>query len=124
MSVMTVTDHRIPKDVTDQLAAPAAYADGRIHQAYAWLRKNEPLGVADIEVAPTRLDFGEVLGTVTRTVTVTNRGDIAVPVKVTAPGNPFSVGAKLLQILPNSSVILEVTCTNGGRGNYAGAVAK
>ena len=29
MSVMTEVDHRIPKDVADQLVAPAAYADGR-----------------------------------------------------------------------------------------------
>src|SRR5258706_5887472 len=49
MSVMTAADHRIPQDVADQLAQPAAYADGRIHQAYAWLRKNQPLGVAKIE---------------------------------------------------------------------------
>ncbi len=49
MSVMTATDHRIPKDVADLLATPAAYADGRIHEAYRWLRANEPLGVADIE---------------------------------------------------------------------------
>src|ERR1700760_4619972 len=49
MSVATVTDHRIPKDVADLLVAPAAYADGRIHEAYAWLRQNEPLGVAKIE---------------------------------------------------------------------------
>ncbi len=45
----TAADHRIPKDVADLLAAPAAYADGRIQQAYKWLRANEPLGVADIE---------------------------------------------------------------------------
>ena len=49
MSVMTAADHRIPKDVADLLANPAAYADGRIHQAYKWLRANEPLGVANIE---------------------------------------------------------------------------
>ena len=46
---MTVQDHQIPQDVADLLANPAAYADGRIHQAYKWLRANEPLGVADIE---------------------------------------------------------------------------
>ena len=49
MSVMTEVDHRIPKDVAGQLVEPAAYADGRIHKAYAWLRKNEPLGVAEVE---------------------------------------------------------------------------
>jgi cytochrome P450 len=49
MSVMTATDHRIPQDVADLLVSPAAYADGRIHEAYAWLRKNEPLGVAKVD---------------------------------------------------------------------------
>jgi cytochrome P450 len=49
MSVMAAVDHRIPKDVADLLAQPAAYADGRIHEAYKWLRANEPLGVADID---------------------------------------------------------------------------
>lgn len=49
MSVMTAADHRIPLNIASQLADPAAYADGRIYEAYAWLRKNEPLGVAEIE---------------------------------------------------------------------------
>jgi cytochrome P450 len=49
MSVMTAADHRIPKNVADVLALPAAYADSRIHEAYRWLRANEPLGMADIE---------------------------------------------------------------------------
>ncbi len=49
MNVMTAADHRIPKDVAEVLGAPAAYADGRIHEAYRWLRANEPLGVAEIE---------------------------------------------------------------------------
>jgi len=49
MSVMAATDHRIPKDVADTLALPAAYADRRIHEAYRWLRAHEPLGVARIE---------------------------------------------------------------------------
>jgi cytochrome P450 len=54
MSVMTHSheagaEHRIPADVAEQLVAPGAYADGRIHKAYAWLRQNEPLGVAEVE---------------------------------------------------------------------------
>src|SRR4051794_35834953 len=49
MSVMTEADHRIPLDVASQLLAPAAYADERLQKAYAWLRKNEPLGVAEVE---------------------------------------------------------------------------
>jgi cytochrome P450 len=49
MSVMTAADHRIPKHVGEVLALPAAYADGRIFEAYRWLRANEPLGVAEIE---------------------------------------------------------------------------
>jgi len=49
MSVMSAADHRIPQDVAQQLVDPVAYADGRIHEAYRWLRKNEPFGVADVE---------------------------------------------------------------------------
>ena len=49
MSLTTAADHRIPKDVADQLAQPGAYADGRIHDVYAWLRANEPFGLATIE---------------------------------------------------------------------------
>src|SRR6185295_15119776 len=49
MSVMTAANHRIRQDVADLLATPGAYADGRIYEAYRWLRANEPLGVAKIE---------------------------------------------------------------------------
>ena len=49
MSVMTEADHRIPQDVADTIGLPASYADGRIHQAYQWLRTHEPLGMAKIE---------------------------------------------------------------------------
>jgi cytochrome P450 len=49
MSVMTAADHRIPTDVAYALVNPRAYADGSIHEAYRWLRKNEPFGVADVE---------------------------------------------------------------------------
>src|SRR6516225_9994261 len=36
----------IPPDITATLTDPAAYADGRIHDSYRWLRANNPLGVA------------------------------------------------------------------------------
>ena len=49
MSVMTAADHRIPQSHADNLATPAAYADGAIHETYRWLRRHEPLGVAKIE---------------------------------------------------------------------------
>ncbi|WP_243625899.1 cytochrome P450 [Phenylobacterium hankyongense] len=49
MSVMTAADHRIPRDVANLLGTPGAYADGRIHETYRWLRANEPFGVADID---------------------------------------------------------------------------
>ena len=49
MSVMTAADHRIPQAKAETLVLPGAYADGRIHETYRWLRANEPLGVADIE---------------------------------------------------------------------------
>ena len=49
MGLMTASDHRIPLDVASQLVDPAAYADERLQAAYAWLRANEPLGVAEVE---------------------------------------------------------------------------
>jgi cytochrome P450 len=49
MSVMTAADHRIPADHAFNLVDPAAYADGRTLETYRWLRKNEPLGVAEVE---------------------------------------------------------------------------
>jgi cytochrome P450 len=38
---------RIPDHVAEVLVDPRAYADPRIHEAYAWLRANAPLGVAE-----------------------------------------------------------------------------
>src|SRR5262245_58703420 len=49
MGLMTASDHRIPQDLADTLATPAAYADGRLYQTYPWLRQHEPMGVAKIE---------------------------------------------------------------------------
>ena len=46
---MTSQDIRIPADIAQTLVDPRAYADGRIHQSYAWLRANNPLGVAEVE---------------------------------------------------------------------------
>ena len=39
----------IPQGVAETLVDPKAYADGRIHETYAWLRANDPLGVAQPE---------------------------------------------------------------------------
>src|SRR2546430_3637207 len=36
----------IPQEVADTIVDPKACADGRIYESYAWLRANEPLGVA------------------------------------------------------------------------------
>ena len=36
----------IPADIAATLVKPAAYADHRLHDAYRWLRANNPLGVA------------------------------------------------------------------------------
>jgi cytochrome P450 len=49
MGVITAADHRIPAPIAEPIVDPAAYADGRIFETYRWLRKNEPLGVAEIE---------------------------------------------------------------------------
>ncbi|MBR0871490.1 cytochrome P450 [Bradyrhizobium tropiciagri] len=42
----------IPADIAETLVDPVAYADHRIHDAYRWLRGNNPLGIA----RPERFD--------------------------------------------------------------------
>src|ERR1700679_3227313 len=46
---MTVADLDIPGDVAATIVDPRAYATHRIHDAYTWLRANNPLGVAKAE---------------------------------------------------------------------------
>jgi cytochrome P450 len=48
MSVAVALDHRIPPDRALSLLTPAAYASGAIHETYRWLRRNEPLGLAEV----------------------------------------------------------------------------
>ena len=43
---MSTPDIDIPADIAQAIVDPHAYADDRIHKAYAWLRANNPLGVA------------------------------------------------------------------------------
>ena len=47
MTATEATSLRIPDDITAVLVDPAAYADGRIHSAYRWLRAHNPLGIAE-----------------------------------------------------------------------------
>jgi cytochrome P450 len=49
MNVMTAADPRIPADVAQTLLDPTAFADGRVHEAYRWLRQNQPFGVCEVE---------------------------------------------------------------------------
>ncbi|MBR7621393.1 cytochrome P450 [Phenylobacterium sp. 20VBR1] len=46
---MSAADVLIPQSRADTLVDPTAYADGRIHETYAWLRANNPFGKAQIE---------------------------------------------------------------------------
>ncbi|HWH20381.1 MAG TPA: hypothetical protein VN671_07605, partial [Solirubrobacterales bacterium] len=46
---MATTEPRIPQPVAETLVDAPSYADERIHDAYRWLRANEPLGVAQPE---------------------------------------------------------------------------
>jgi cytochrome P450 len=46
---MTGQTVRIPDNVARNLVDPTAYADDRLHQAYGWLRANNPLGLAEVE---------------------------------------------------------------------------
>lgn len=43
------TDEKIPGRYAETLVDPAAYADGRVHETYRWLRARNPLGLADVE---------------------------------------------------------------------------
>jgi cytochrome P450 len=45
----SVGEHRIPEEIAWALVDPKAYATDRIHESYAWLRANNPLGVAEVE---------------------------------------------------------------------------
>ena len=46
---MTTTQIDIPAEQAATLFDPRAYADGRIHETYKWLRAHNPLGVARVE---------------------------------------------------------------------------
>jgi len=46
---MTQANLKIPGDLAETLVDPRAYADGRIHESYAWLRAHMPLAVAEPE---------------------------------------------------------------------------
>ncbi|MFC3078478.1 cytochrome P450 [Phenylobacterium terrae] len=46
---MPSSDLKIPAEHASNLVNPAAYAGPRIHETYAWLRANQPLGIAEIE---------------------------------------------------------------------------
>jgi cytochrome P450 len=43
---MARSEIQIPDDIAATLVDPSAYAGARIHETYAWLRANNPLGVA------------------------------------------------------------------------------
>ena len=43
------TEVTIPKNIAETLVDPAAYANHRIHEAYRWLRANNPVGLAEPE---------------------------------------------------------------------------
>lgn len=46
---MSSGEIRIPQAQAQTLVEPLAYADGRIHDTYSWLRANNPFGRAEIE---------------------------------------------------------------------------
>jgi cytochrome P450 len=50
MDTPTVSDDiDVPCDIATTLVDPTAYADARIHDAYRWLRANNPLGIARVD---------------------------------------------------------------------------
>lgn len=46
---MNPTPVTLPKEISETIVDPRAYASRRIHDAYAWMRANNPLGVAEPE---------------------------------------------------------------------------
>lgn len=46
---MTSSELVMPKNIAETLVDPRCYADRRIHDAYTWLRNNNPLGIAEPE---------------------------------------------------------------------------
>ena len=46
MTTVAAGNPDLPADIAATLVDPAAYADQRIHDAYRWLRANNPLGIA------------------------------------------------------------------------------
>ena len=46
---MTSSELVMPKSIAETLVDPRCYADRRIHDAYTWLRNNNPLGIAEPE---------------------------------------------------------------------------
>ncbi|WGU40866.1 cytochrome P450 [Phenylobacterium sp. NIBR 498073] len=46
---MSTSIARIPDEYAANLVDPKAYTDGRIYETYAWLRANNPFGLAEIE---------------------------------------------------------------------------
>lgn len=43
---MTLQSAMMPKDIAETIVDPRAFADHHIHDAYTWLRNNNPLGIA------------------------------------------------------------------------------
>lgn len=44
-----MTELRLPQDVATTLVNPKAYATDELHNAYRWMRANNPLGLAEVE---------------------------------------------------------------------------
>lgn len=47
--VVDPTRPRLPRNIAEIVTDPEAYGDGRIHDAFAWMRANEPLGIAETD---------------------------------------------------------------------------
>lgn len=47
--MVTSSELVMPKNIAETLVDPRCYADRRIHDAYTWLRNNNPLGIAEPE---------------------------------------------------------------------------
>lgn len=95
-----LADARVPNDIVATVLDPTAYADGRIHDAYKWLRANNPLGLVE------HPDFDPFW-------LVTRYADIRA---VEMDNQAYLAGARAMMLL-DSECIRRTTATNGGKVN-------
>lgn len=108
---MSGAERRIPDAIAASLVTPAAYATDEIHDAYRWLRANNPLGVAEPDgfdpfwVVTKHADILEIsrnnalFPSAVRATTLANKAGIARAIEIT--GTPHLVRALVQMDAPD-----------------------